>query len=164
MGRIARDPLDRYLEKIDVRSPDECWEWTAACFSNGYGAFRLGERQVRAHRFGYEALVEPIPDRLIICHTCDNPPCQNLDHLFVGTTKDNAVDRELKGRRSLHVPPPTSRPGESNPAVKLTAELVTQIRLRKAAGESQVRLAEEFGVSTANVSLIVNRKLWDHIA
>lgn len=165
MGMKARDPLARYQEKVDVQGPDDCWEWNAARFEKGYGAFRLGDRQTKAHRTGYELLVGPIPEGYYVCHTCDNPPCQNPRHWFLGTTGDNARDREAKGRgagaRNLRV---VHMRGETNGAAKLTEDDVRQIRSEQKRGVLQKELAERFGVSRAAICLIINRKHWPHIA
>ena len=86
-------------------------------------------------------------------HTCDNPPCINPAHLWVGTDADNHRDRMLKGRNR-------EQRGERNSNVKLTAEQVAEIRERYAAGERQTVLAREFGVKQPQVSRIVRGVAW----
>ena len=79
--------------------PDACWTWTGYCNAAGYGHVRWGEdRRVFAHRVAWEAVHGPIPDGLVVCHHCDNPPCVRPDHLFLGTVRDNAQDMIAKGR------------------------------------------------------------------
>jgi len=137
---------------------DECWPWPGARTSTGYGNIRLGGRKgrnVKAHRLAYELAHGPIPDEMLVCHKCDNPPCCNPAHLFLGTTLDNVRDKISKGRDTK---------GETNGRARLTDENVTAIRERQAAGESQRHLAHEFGVSEATISRVVNRKLWGHVA
>lgn len=166
MGRRVIDPLARYRAKVDQRGPTECWPWTAGRFDKGYGAFRLGEKQVKAHRFGYEALVGPIGDGLYVCHTCDNPPCQNPAHWFLGTHRDNAIDREQKGRGRykqvglvVRVHPGRAR-GERHGRAKLNAEDVRAIRARRNGGESQQSIADDLGVSQKLISKIVRYEIW----
>lgn len=164
------DPVERYLAKVDRRGPDECWPWTAARFDKGYGAFRLGNGQLKAHRFGYEAFVGPIGDGLYVCHTCDNPPCQNPKHWFLGTHRDNAHDREAKGRGN-HGEGPLRRPlprpgrarGERHGRSPLTASQVREIRALYASGLSQDAIAARFPISQRAVSKIVLRQSWDHV-
>jgi hypothetical protein len=147
--------MERYLEKVDQRGPDDCWEWTAARFDKGYGAFRLGDKQLKAHRFGYEARFGPIPEGLYVCHTCDNPPCQNPSHWFLGTHKDNADDREAKGRGGRTYQ-------SSLPEPKWTAAEVRAIRLAAQAGETHTSIAERYETSQGAISAIVRRKNWRH--
>lgn len=87
-------------------STEECWTWTGARNRVGYGLFwgRIEKRWLRAHRVSWEMANGPIPDGLFICHHCDNPPCVNPGHLFLGTQKDNMADCAAKGRVVSNLP------------------------------------------------------------
>lgn len=87
---------DRFWVK--VRKSDGCWEWTAASKQGGYGKIAVGRRLMLAHRVSWELANGPIPDGLLVCHTCDNPPCVRPDHLFLGTQTDNMRDAVRKNR------------------------------------------------------------------
>jgi len=94
----TKRPLEeRFWEKVDVRGPDECWPWTRKHNPKGYGQFRK-DKMVQAHRMAWELTNGPIPDGLDVLHTCDNPPCCNPHHLFLGTNDDNMRDMNSKGR------------------------------------------------------------------
>jgi hypothetical protein len=105
VSRPLLDPLTNWWSKVDKRGPDDCWPWKAGRDKDGYGKFAIGlggkkQRHVRAHRFGYEALVGPIPPGHVVCHSCDNPPCQNPTHWFTGTPLDNNDDKVRKNRHA----------------------------------------------------------------
>lgn len=75
-----------------------CMEWTGTVNAKGYGHIRSGGKNVAVHRLAWVIANGPIPDGLFVCHKCDNPPCCNVEHLFVGTAAQNNADRDAKGR------------------------------------------------------------------
>ncbi len=82
-----------------VRKTEGCWLWLAYKTKRGYGQFSINKKSFRANRISYELFVGKIPDGLFVCHSCDNPPCVNPDHLWLGTQLDNVIDRDRKGRQ-----------------------------------------------------------------
>jgi hypothetical protein len=101
---LTPDKIAAFWAKVDIRSDDECWKWTAYTNASGYGMFGVGSRtddsrrRVYAHRFAWEVTNGPIPNRLFVCHTCDNPPCVNPNHMFLDTLHGNMKDAAAKGR------------------------------------------------------------------
>lgn len=154
-ARRARPPkaLARiFLQK--VHKTDGCWLWTGKKVGRGYGGLRVNERDLLAHRVSYELHVGPIPDGQWVLHRCDNPPCVNPEHLFLGDRRANFDDMLAKGR---------SLRGERHLFAKLTSEQVVEIR-RRARFEPQSKLAAEFGMSRATICNIIKRKTWRHVA
>lgn len=142
---------ERFLSK--TKRHGDCLLWTGALFENGYGAFQVNGKAVRAHRHSFEATAGPIPDGMFVCHKCDVPRCVNPSHLFLGTPKDNAQDRQAKGRGN-------SPKGERHGMAKLTVRQVKQIRKSKG---SNVAVGARFGIGHATVSRIRNRVLWAEV-
>jgi len=166
--RAARDPVARFWAKVDTSAGmDGCWLWTGALTeAGGYGRFDAVKGQSgRAHRFAYELLVGPIPDGLLVCHHCDNPPCVNPSHLFIGTAKDNVADMVRKDRVWRGGVPADRQPrGERHYMARLTEAQVRELRARAGAGEVQAALAREYGVADETVSAIMHRRTWAHVA
>lgn len=80
-------------------SDSGCWEWTGYRGARGYGKMSyLGQKSLYVHRMSYFAFTGTNPGKLDVCHTCDNPPCCNPLHLFLGTARDNAIDMVIKKR------------------------------------------------------------------
>lgn len=92
--------LQRLWSQIAVGDPGACWEWVGGSKQNGgYGSLRHDGKLHRAHRLVLElSSGQPLPKGFFACHHCDNPPCCNPLHLFVGTPKDNSDDKIRKGR------------------------------------------------------------------
>lgn len=93
--RTHAPALERVLR--NSKQVGECLEFQGYLDSWGYGKVRENGKVIRAHRIVARELVGD-PEGLYVCHRCDNPSCVNYKHLFLGTSSDNAQDRENKGR------------------------------------------------------------------
>ena len=150
----ARPLAARFWSKVDRRGPDECWPWIGSTNQQGYGQIRDGTARL-ASRVAWEMHTgASVPEDLFVLHRCDNPPCVNPAHLFLGTLADNNRDMREKGRGCR---------GEKAPTAKLTEADVRNIRAQVSRGEDQGRLASAFSVSQSTISLIAAGKRWRHI-
>lgn len=132
-----------------------CHIWRGSKFLSGYARMKVGGRTFRAHRVIWECANGPIPAGMLVCHRCDNPPCVNLAHLFLGTHAENSADMAAKGRASHNETKVYTR-GDKHHNAKLTDEEVEEIRrIYQDGGINQGQLAILFGVSQALVSKIV---------
>jgi hypothetical protein len=152
---------ERFWRHVAVGEPDKCWLWMGCLGRGGYGSFSTWGKNkscTGAHRMAWELTNGPVPSGLCVCHRCDNPPCVNPRHLFIGTRTDNLHDASVKGR--IRAPM-----GTTSPNAKLTDEAVREIRRRYALGETlQRELGKEFGVSQEEIGAIVRRRKWRHVA
>jgi hypothetical protein len=135
---------------------DDCWEWSEQCHK-GYGYFRFEGQILYTHRLSYFLTFGPFLQHLRICHKCDNPPCCNPSHLFLGTDSDNFLDMHQKGRR-------VAARGEKAGCAKLTDAKVIEIRALYAKGGISTReVGLKYGVSFEAIRRIVNRTAWQHV-
>lgn len=136
---------ERFWPLVAKGDGDACWEWTAGVATGGYGCFSIRSKTHGSHRVAYELANGKIPPGMSICHSCDNPPCCNPAHLFIGTALDNNRDRAAKGRGAKTKPN----------LQRFTAPEVEEIRERVAAGETRQGVATSLGVSPSTITHVV---------
>jgi hypothetical protein len=159
MSRLCKDETLEARLMAKVRKPgtseDDCWDWVGATYAFGYGTIGTSKGNDGAHRVSYRLFVGPIEEGLCVLHKCDNPKCTNPRHLFLGSKKDNAVDRSAKGRGAN-----PSKPGEAHPLAKLNEAQALGI---KSSVETCAILAARFGLSEGSVGRIKRGERWKHL-
>ena len=171
---LTSKDIERFWEKVDRRGESDCWTWLAAKSSKRYGRFRLQGKLYLPHRISY-FLAKGELKGLEVCHTCDNPPCCNPAHLFLGTRSDNMKDAAAKGRlissytaavktgKFFYKGGGGSRKGQQNHFSKLKEEDVLKIRELSEQGQNSIVLSKIFDVTPQHIRWIVRRKSWNHI-
>jgi len=151
-----RDQFNSHVSK--KKNANGCLLWVGAKYRSGHGTMKVGGRGgklVRAHRAAWILERGPIPDGLCVCHKCDVPACVNVDHLFLGTQRDNMRDMRAKGRTS---------PGQTLPT-KLTEVQVRAIRAEAAnRTRSFRRIGTDYGVTEHTIRAVIYRWSWKHVA
>ena len=155
----------RFYDKVKINEDTGCHEWTAAVVGGPmgtkknsgewYGAFHFGGKVVRAHRFAWLMEKGEIPKGKVILHKCDNPCCVNVEHLRMGTQKDNVADMIAKGRKN-------PARGEACSKSKLVSEQVYEIRALE--GKMSARaIGRKYGIDHKSVRKIQTRQSWSHL-
>lgn len=156
---------ERFWSKVDKVSSDtfykrtRCWVWIAGRTTREYGAFWITNKGMmcKAHRVSYEITHESIPEGMNICHHCDNPPCVNPKHLFLGTQQDNISDADDKGRLNKGKGSPK---GSKHPQAILTE---VQVRAILKDVRTSRKIAKDYGVHRSTISYIKRRTIWKHV-
>ena len=154
MPRILTPKQAKYFwskvsNKVD---PTQCWEWTGyrAVSRGGYGIVKFWGKPQRAHRVAFYLANGTHPFYCYVCHKCDNPPCCNPDHLYLGNAQSNYADMKMKGRDK-------KAKGETHYRVKLSDADVESIRCQAVLGmQSQQELAHQYGVCQSTISRLLN--------
>jgi len=146
---------DNFWQNVARGGPDECWLWTRALLQSGHGHAKYEGRHRTAHAIAWELANEAsVLPGICVCHKCDNPPCCNPAHLFLGTKGDNSRDRHAKGR---------TLKGEGHPGAKLQEWQIPYIRTMAAKGIGATAIARAYGVTRRTIELIVSGENWAHV-
>jgi len=186
--KLTARQVKSFWEKVDKTG--DCWLWTAGKNKQGYGRFGIYREgrsfRINAHRVSYFISIGNINNDLLVCHKCDNPTCVNPSHLFLGTHKDNAIDRVNKGRNNsptgdnhglrkhpeaacrgddcwMRKYPERRIVGESAFGSKLKTAQIPEIRSLAKDGHTHLSIALKFGVTRQCIQKIVTRTHWKHI-
>ena len=155
MSQGDRYNMERFYSKTK-RVESGCLEWQASVRRGGYGQFNTGNGRIKcAHRFAWELVNGEIPKGMFVCHTCDNPRCVEVSHLFLGTPLDNTIDMVDKGRHKK-----VCLKGTTHGMSKITDKEALQIF--NAEG-TNIDIALEYGISNQQVSNIKLKKSWTHV-
>lgn len=146
---------ERFWSKV-VKG-EGCWLWRGSLNNKGYGLFNLSREAglVLAHRHSYAESRGPIPEGLLVMHSCDEPRCVRPEHLALGTIADNQADMARKGRAGQR--------GEKSSQAKLTEQSVREIRAAVDGGEPAPIVAQRYGVTRGLVSGVARRVRWRHV-
>lgn len=157
-GMPVKNKIEDIWSRINKRSETECWEWTGCRSPKGYGLFGLDGKTRLAHRLAWETVHGRIMEGLFVCHKCDNPPCCNPGHLFIGTSADNIRDMFAKGRDGVR-----NRVGDNNPTSIFSNDDIVEIRTRRASGEELRSISNDFGVPPSHISSICIGKIYKSV-
>lgn len=100
-GRRTPSDLLSVLKNKSKRTKSGCLEYLGRRNWKGYGVVDFNMKSLLAHRASFILEHGAIPKGLQVCHKCDNPPCIEVGHLFLGTNSDNQKDFWNKGNRRV---------------------------------------------------------------
>jgi hypothetical protein len=89
---------EAFWAHVERRAPEECWPWKGCIRPDGYGQFNYSKRRFIASRLSW-SLANGREAPGYVCHSCDNPPCVNPAHLWLGDVRSNTHDMLTKGRQ-----------------------------------------------------------------
>ncbi|MBU2177554.1 MAG: HNH endonuclease [Gammaproteobacteria bacterium] len=139
MIRLSEKDKEKFWSKVDIKTPEECWNWLAGINADGYGNFYHIYKTYSASRISWMLTNGDIPEGLLCLHRCDNRACINPSHLYLGTHSRNNLDREHRN------------PGTSGRKSKLGAEGIREVQRLFNEGHKQKELAEQFGLSIGQI-------------
>lgn len=145
--------LQRFEEKYIPEPTSGCWLWDGQRTTRGYGHFWFDGKDRKAHRISWHLHVGPIPNGMHVLHKCDNPPCVNPDHLFLGTNADNNADMMRKGRNR-------QPRGADKPHTKLSEEDVVAIYSLRHSLLKPQEVAAVYGVGRTQINKIWKGTVW----
>lgn len=146
---ITRKDASRF--RCKYRLLNDCWVWIGRKDSKDYGLFDINGKPYFAHRISYLIHKGDFEQHLYVCHKCNNPPCVNPDHLYVGTQLDNMTDCINQDRQAY---------GERQGNHILTEKDVREIRYLLEQNITHEEISKKYGISRGAISRISNRTTW----
>ena len=163
MGAKHGSPLERFWRFITPGDPYKCWEWEGPLTKFGYGRFTYSRNISTAHVAAWLIFRGPT-NGMHVLHRCDNPPCVNPNHLWLGTQRDNMQDMFRKKRHRYITKPHVRGTGHFNGNAVFTPEQVLKIRQLHASGKfSQLTLARIFEVSATAIRDAATRTTYRNV-
>lgn len=151
---LTKAEVDRFWSRVSpANSITGCMEWDKSNVVGGYGRVQFQKHLLLAHRASWIIAYGEVPDNLRVLHSCDNPLCVNIDHLFLGTDLDNTKDKYAKGREGI-------LKGEDHPMAKLSTQQVEEIRELLSKGINKQKIAAQFNITVRMVYYILNKDNW----
>lgn len=147
----------RFWMRVPMLSLSVCWPCRGYKDKDGYGRISEGSRSkwLKAHRISWELFCGPIPLGLQVLHECDNRPCVNPKHLYLGTPAENMADKVARGNQPR---------GEAVWNAKLTPEKVRRVRYLLSLGMPQTAIAKTVGgMHQSQVAKIKSGKIWGSV-
>lgn len=155
-GEIGKLREMRFWSHVDMRGPDECWDWQASRNGKAYGRFKATSHTIlHANRVAWALMHRKDPGALVVRHTCDRPMCCNPHHLKLGTHGDNMADKVSRGRCWSG-----DQSGAANGAAKLDDEQLAALVGRMKLGLNNKQCAEGLPVGHSMVSKIRTGVMW----
>lgn len=157
---MSRYVIDRIRDKSYLDEETGCWIFTGSSNNRNRGQIYTNYNGVHKPMFvpvvSYIEHLGLVPEGMRVLHSCDNPPCWNPEHLFLGTQFDNMQDKVTKNRQLK---------GEDIPSAKLTENQVLKIRRLHSTGNyNYIELGAIFDVHRVTVSMIVRNLTWKHVS
>lgn len=157
--KSSEEEKEKRIKELIDRNVDKssgCWVWKGYKGKLGYSVVHYDNKPMQGHRASYLIYKGNIPKELQVCHTCDNRACLNPEHLYLGSAKDNARDRDQRGRKA-------STLGSKNGNNKLCENQVVQIKKMLNEGKTLPEIAKYFPVTKSNIWCIKKGISWSHV-
>lgn len=148
---------ESFWNKVKILSPSECWPWQGYVNEDGYGTVAFRGKRYGSHRLAWILTYGEPGEGILVLHSCDNPPCCNVRHLFSGSQTDNMQDMMRKGRGN-------KLKGENHSMAKLREDdILAILGLRDEQKMSYPVIAELYNVSQSAIGYIVRGETWKHV-